>query len=332
MRAVVLVGGFGTRLRPLTLEIPKQMLPIVGKPMIEHVVEYLASHGITEVVLSLGFAPDIFQSAYPDGHCNGVPIHYAIEPEPLDTAGAIRFAANSANIQETFLVLNGDVFTDLDIQNLISFHKEVDAEATIHLTPVEDPSRYGVVPTDEEGRVLGFIEKPSREQAPTNWINAGTYVLEPSTLERIQPNKRVSVEKETFPALAAESALFAFKSENYWIDTGTPFTYLQAQMDLLKGGRRGFSNTGIDSTAVVEGKVKNSVIGANVVIEEGAQVNDSVILEGSKVQRGSVVSNSIIGFQTSIGKNATVASLSVIGHGVQVPDKAKIIESTLSKE
>ena len=157
MRAVVLVGGFGTRLRPLTLNMPKQMLPIVGKPMIEHVVENLASHGITEVVLSLGFAPDVFQSAYPEGHCNGVPIHYAIEPEPLDTAGAIRFAADSANIQETFLVLNGDVLTDLDIQDLISFHKEVDAEASIHLTTVDDPSRYGVVPTDERGQVLGSV-------------------------------------------------------------------------------------------------------------------------------------------------------------------------------
>ena len=179
MRAVVLVGGFGTRLQPLTLDTPKQMLPIVGKPMIEHVVEHLSKHGITEVVLSLGFAPDVFQATYPDSHCNGVPIHYAIEPEPLDTAGAIRFAAESANIEETFLVLNGDVLTDLDVKQLVDFHKETKGEASIHLIPVEDPSRYGVVPTDQSGRVTGFIEKPSPGESPTNWINAERMFLNP---------------------------------------------------------------------------------------------------------------------------------------------------------
>lgn len=331
MRAVVLVGGFGTRLRPLTLNMPKQMLPIVGKPMIEHVVENLASHGITEVVLSLGFAPDVFQSAYPEGHCNGVPIHYAIEPEPLDTAGAIRFAADSANIQETFLVLNGDVLTDLDIQNLISFHKEVDAEASIHLTTVDDPSRYGVVPTDETGQVLGFIEKPSAEESPTNWINAGTYILEPSVLNRITPGGRVSIEKETFPSLVSDSGLFAFQSESYWIDTGTPATYIQAQLDLLKGGVRGFTNSGVDPTAVISGVVESSVIGAGAVIEEGAQVTGSVILEGVRVERGAVISDSVIGFQSSIGQNANITSFSIIGHGVNVQQGEEITGSTLAK-
>ncbi|HIL46453.1 MAG TPA: nucleotidyltransferase family protein, partial [Acidimicrobiia bacterium] len=177
MQALVLVGGFGTRLRPLTLNTPKQMLPIVGKPMIEHVVEHLAAHGVTEVVLSLGFAPEAFQEAYPDGVCAGLPLHYAIEPEPLDTAGAVRFAALDAGIDDTFLVLNGDVLTGLDVSALVERHQGFSAQATLHLTPVDDPSRYGVVSTDADGRVLGFVEKPAPGTAPTNWINAGTYVF-----------------------------------------------------------------------------------------------------------------------------------------------------------
>ena len=331
MRAVVLVGGFGTRLQPLTLDTPKQMLPIVGKPMIEHVVEHLSKHGITEVVLSLGFAPDVFQATYPDGYCNEVPIHYAIEPEPLDTAGAIRFAAESANITETFLVLNGDVLTDLDIKKLVDFHKETKAKASIHLIPVEDPSRYGVVPTDQSGRVTGFIEKPPPGKSPTNWINAGTYVLEPSVLKQIPIGQRVSVEKETFPALAAESQLFAFKSETYWIDTGTPATYVQAQMDLLEGGVRGNSHKGVDPTSLINGEVAESVIGADVVIEKGARIERSVILKGAKIEQGAVVSNSIIGFDSHIGQNAAIRSLSVIGHRVQVPNGTELNGMTMAE-
>lgn len=328
MRAVVLVGGFGTRLQPLTLDTPKQMLPIVGKPMIEHVVEYLSGHGITEVILSLGFAPDVFQQAYPDGHCNGVKIHYAIEPEPLDTAGAIRFAADSADISETFLVLNGDVLTDLDLENLISFHKKTGAEASIHLIPVEDPSRYGVVPTDEDGRVLGFIEKPRPEESPTNWINAGTYVLEPSVLERISSGQRVSVEKEVFPALALESQLFGFKSENYWIDTGTPATYLQAQLDLISGGVREKSNSGIDPTSLLDGEATESIIGADVVVERGAQIHKSVIMKGTRIEQGAVISNSIIGFESVVAQDAFISSFSVVGHRAKVPSGTELIGTT----
>ncbi len=324
MRAVVLVGGFGTRLQPLTLGTPKQMLPIVGRPMIEHVVEYLYGHGVTEVILSLGFAPDAFQSAYPDGHCSGVPIHYAIEPEPLDTAGAVRFAAESANIDETFLVLNGDVLTDLDLKKLVSFHEETEAEASIHLIPVEDPSRYGVVPTDENGRVLGFIEKPTQGESPTNWINAGTYVLEPSILKEIELGRRVSIERELFPSLAAESKLYAFHSENYWIDTGTPITYLQAQLDLLEGGIRGSLNSGIDASAVIEGVVENSVIGAEVLVGKGAVVRESILLAGAKVNEGAFVSNSIVGFDSRIGARSEVVGLTVIGHGIAVTEDTKL--------
>ena len=185
MRAVVLVGGFGTRLRPLTEVTPKPLLPVGHRPILEHVVTTLRAGGIDDVVLSLGFRPDAFTDAYPDGTCAGVPLHYAVEPEPLDTAGAIAFAAREAGIDETFVVVNGDVLTDLDVSRLVQVHREHGAEGTIHLTPVDDPSAFGVVEPDEDGRVLRFVEKPPPGTAPTNLINAGTYVLEPSVLARI---------------------------------------------------------------------------------------------------------------------------------------------------
>ena len=222
MRAVVLVGGFGTRLRPLTEDIPKPLLPVGQRPIIEHVVRSLAAGGVTEVVLALGFRPDAFSAAYPDGTCDGVPLRYAVEPEPLDTGGAISFAAREAGIDDTFFVVNGDVLTDLDVRALLAFHREQGAEATIHLTPVEDPSSFGVAALDGEGRVLRFVEKPPRDAAPSNMINAGTYVFEPSMIDRVPVGGKVSIERVVFPAVAAESRLYALCTDDYWIDTGRP--------------------------------------------------------------------------------------------------------------
>ncbi len=319
MRAVVLVGGLGTRLRPLTTDLPKQMLPILDRPMIEHVVGHLATHGIDEVVLSLGFLPGAFLDAYPDGRCAGVPLTYAVEPEPLDTAGAIRFAAEDAGIEETFLVLNGDVLTDLAVDELILFHRASGAEATVSLTPVDDPSRYGVVPTDADGRVTGFIEKPPADEAPCNWINAGTYVLEPSVLQRIPPGRRVSVEREVFPAMADAGTLFGFRSECYWVDTGTPETYLDVQLDLMDGVR-GPARSGVDDAAEVHtgAMVRRSVIGPGAVVAEGARVCDSVVMAGSNIGEGAVVDGSLVGRDASIGSDAQVLGFSVVGHGAVV--------------
>ena len=319
MRAVVLVGGLGTRLRPLTTDLPKQMLPILDRPMIEHVVGHLATHGIDEVVLSLGFLPGAFLDAYPDGRCAGVPLTYAVEPEPLDTAGAIRFAAEDAGIEETFLVLNGDVLTDLAVDELILFHRASGAEATVSLTPVDDPSRYGVVPTDADGRVTGFVEKPPADEAPCNWINAGTYVFEPSVLQRIPPGRRVSVEREVFPAMADAGTLFGFRSECYWVDTGTPETYLDVQLDLMDGVR-GPARSGVDDAAEVHtgAMVRRSVIGPGAVVAEGARVCDSVVMAGSNIGEGAVVDGSLVGRDASIGSDAQVLGLSVVGHGAEV--------------
>lgn len=316
MRAVVLVGGFGTRLRPLTNHRPKQMLPIVNRPMIEHVVGHLANYGVDDVVLSLGYRPDAFSAAYPDGRCAGATLHYAIEPEPLDTAGAIRFAALDAGIDERFLVLNGDVLTDLDIGAFLAFHESRGAEATIALHRVDDPSRYGVVPTDGEGRVVQFVEKPPRGEAPTDLINAGTYVFEPAVVDRIPAGRRVSVERETFPALVADRSLYALDDGCYWIDTGTPCEYVQAQIDLVDGVR-GAPVEGIHRSADVsaDASVKRAVVGARAVIAAGARVEAAVLLAGAGVEADAVVDGSVIGERAVVGAGAHVTGGSVVGDG-----------------
>jgi len=319
VKAVVLVGGFGTRLRPLTLTTPKQMLPILHRPMIEHVLEHLASHGIDEAVLSMGYRPDAFVDAYPDHMCAGVRVHYAIEPEPLDTAGAIRFAARHAGIAEQFLVVNGDVLTDLDLGALRTFHAERGGEGTVALHQVDDPSAFGVVPTDAKGRVTEFVEKPPRDEAPTDLINAGTYVLEATVLDRIAEGRKVSIEREVFPAMVDDGALFAMAGDTYWIDTGTPPKYLQAQMDLLRG-LRGEPADGIHPSAViaVDARVARAVIGQGAVVETGAMVRESVVMAGARVSAGAVVERAIVGRRAVVGAGARVDDVAVLGDDAAV--------------
>lgn len=319
MRAIVLVGGFGTRLRPLTLSTPKQMLPVGNRPMIERVLEHLAQHGIDDAVLSLGYRPDAFQDAYPDGMCAGVRLHYAVEPEPRDTAGAIRFAALDAGIAERFLVVNGDVLTDLDVSELVKVHERAGAEGTIALHRVEDPSAFGVVPTEADGRVTAFIEKPPRDEAPTDLINAGTYVLETSTLDRIAADVPVNVERKTFPEMVADGTLYAHDGDTYWIDAGTPPTYLTANLDLLRGAR-GTVETGIHGSATVDGTVTEAVVGAGCSIAEGAVVERSVLLPGATVARGAIVRDSIVGPRACVGAGAVVEAGTVLGDDVVVDD------------
>jgi len=345
VRAVVLVGGEGTRLRPLTLTTPKQMLPIVEEPMIERVLAHLADHGIDDAVLSLGYRPDAFMGAYPGGTAAGVRLTYAVEPSPLDTAGAIRFAADHAGIDETFVVVNGDVLTDADLSALVDFHRQRGAEATIALTPVDDPSSFGVVPTDDGGRVTAFIEKPPRDEAPTNLINAGSYVFEASVLGRIPDGRRVSVERETFPELVRAGTLFALGSDAYWLDTGTPDAYLRAHRDLLSGRRPGVpclgaerdpgigpgvwrvgvvqvagasvsrSLFGTGASVAASAVVEDSVIGAGAVVEEGASVTGSVVLPGARIASKATVDGSIIGPGAIVGQRCVIHGISVIGAG-----------------
>ena len=320
MRAVVLVGGFGTRLRPLTLSVPKQMLPVGRVTMLERVVAALGAGGVTEVILSLGYQPDAFRDEFPSGRCAGVDLHYAVEPEPLDTAGAIRFAAESAGVDERFIAVNGDVLTDLDVAELWAAHDTFGGEATIALTPVDDPSRYGVVPIDADGRVEAFIEKPAPGTAPSHWINAGTYVLEPSVLDRIPSGQKVSIERDTFPTMVADRTMFAVHSDAYWIDAGTPAAYLQAHLDLLDGVRGAFE-VGIDPTARVDpdAKVMRSVIGAGAVVAAGSEIIDSVVMGGVRVAAGARIERSIVGARSAIGASSVLRELTVVGYDQDLP-------------
>lgn len=319
MRAVVLVGGFGTRLRPLTLDRPKQMLPILGRPMIEPVLRHLSRHGIDDVVLSMGYRPDAFTAEYPTGVCAGVQLHFAVEPEPLDTAGAIRFAALDAGIDARFVVMNADCLTDIDVSALVAFHDERGAEGTIALHKVEDPSAFGVVPTDAQGRVEAFVEKPPRDEAPTDLINAGIYVLEPSVLDRIAPDRRVSIEREVFPAMVESGTLYATADDAYWIDAGTPALYIRAQLDLLDG-LRGERVDGVDPGADIDpaAEVQRSVVGAGCTIAAGAVVRDSVLLPGSTVGEGAVVERTVLAFGATV-EHGTALTDCVIGDGETVP-------------
>lgn len=353
MRAVLLVGGEGTRLRPLTLSVPKQMLPVAGEPMLERVLGQLARHGVDEAVLSLGYLPDAFTRAYPDGIAAGVRLSYAVEPSPLDTAGAIRFAAEHAGIAETFFVVNGDVLTDLDFGALLAFHIRSRAEGSIALHPVEDPSAFGVVPTDGEGRVTAFVEKPPPGEAPTNLINAGAYVLEPSVLGRITGGRRVSIEREVFPAMVADRSLYAVADDAYWLDTGTPAAYLQAQFDILDGkrqaqssavpgGRRVAPGVWLQGSPTVEGTlgapalvgdgahvapeatVARAVLGPGSVVGAGAVVDDSVVMAGAKVAPEAVIRGSIVGAGAVVGERSEVVGGTVVGFDAVVAPGSKL--------
>ncbi len=345
--AIVLLGGAGTRLRPLTLAVPKQALPIVEVPMIERVLDHLAAHGVTDAILSLGYLHDAFVSLFPSGSYGGVTVTYAIEPEPLDTGGAIRFAAMWGGVDERFLVVNGDILTDLDITAMLAFHASREsAVATIATSRVADSSAFGLVLTDApDGCVTAFLEKPAAAQAGPGDVNAGTYVFEPEVIGRIAGGRRVSVEREVFPGLVADRRIYAYSSPAYWTDTGTPGQYLQAQLDIVSGRRPGSPSPGAvqdDSgvwtigDVVVDGTVEppallasgavvaagaavaSSILGAGAVVDAGAHVVRSILLSGSTVGPGATVTNSIVGPGAVIGEGAVVTGHSVIGGGVKI--------------
>jgi mannose-1-phosphate guanylyltransferase len=315
--AVVLVGGFGTRLRPLTLDTPKHLLPVGDRPLLEWVVGRLAKQGISRVVLSLGYRPDAFVDAYPDGRCADTDLAYAVEPDPLGTAGAVRFAAETIGIDDTFVVLNGDVLTDFDVRRLLDHHRRLGAAASIALQAVDDPSAFGVVELDEAGLVRRFVEKPSAGTAPSNLISAGTYVLEPAALSLIPAGQAVSIEREVFPVLAADGRLAGLADDGYWLDTGTPALLLTANLDVLDG-RRGPIGETLRGDVDAGADVRRSVVSPGCRVAAGATVTDSVLLGGVSVCRGAVVSRSLIGPGVVIEPGAQVLDLSVIGRGERI--------------
>ena len=328
MKAVVLVGGLGTRLRPLTLRTPKQMLPVAGRPLIERVLAHLGAHGVDEVVLSLGYKPDAFRQAYPDATCAGVRLVYAVEDEPLDTAGAIRFAAVEGGVDERFLVVNGDVITDLDVSALVAAHHRAhEAEgalATIQLAPVDDPSAYGVVTLDQDGRVQAFVEKPAPGEAASNLVSVGYYVFEPDVLARIPGEGRVNIERETFPALVADGLLWGHEDAPRWTDVGTPERFLEVSLDLVERGVDGAVAVSDSAMVATSATVTRSILGPGCRVGRNARINGSVLFARAVVGNGATVTDSIVGASAVVGAAATVVGRSVLGNGVEVDGGASL--------
>jgi mannose-1-phosphate guanylyltransferase len=305
------------------------MLPVAGQPMIERVVAHLGAHGVEEVVLSLGYRPDAFTNAYPDGTCAGVRLVYAVEPDPLDTAGAVAFAAREAGIDERFIVVNGDVLTDLDVTALVTAHQrahdDAGAEATIALVSVNDPSSFGVVTTDSEGRVLAFVEKPPKGEAASAEINAGFYVFEPEVLARIPEGGRVNMERETFPAMVGDGVLWSRTEPAWWVDVGTCERYLQVSLELLD--RLPGEPVSISDDAVVASTaaVTRSAIGRGARVGRNARVENSVVLARAVIGNGAVVRDSVVGASVVVGDAAVVRDLSVLGNETEVEPGAELV-------
>jgi len=326
MQAIVLVGGEGTRLRPLTEEVPKPALTLVDRPFLAYMIEWLAGHGVNEVVLACGFLPDVLREALGDGERAGARIRYVAEPEPRGTAGAIRFAADRLgdDLDDRFLALNGDSLTDLDLTALLRAHEERGARATLGLHPVEDSSAFGLVRSGEKGEVLEFLEKTG-ERAPGE-VNAGMYVLERSVLDLVPPGEKVSIERDVFPRIAGDG-LHGLRLDGYWMDIGTPERYLQASWDILEGrvrtrvkptapGLLVAPQAQVDEGATIGPRV---VLGPGCRVAAGAEVRESVLLDGCTVGEGAGVSGSILSPQVEVAPGATLEG-AVVGRNERVPD------------
>jgi mannose-1-phosphate guanylyltransferase len=342
MQAVVLVGGQGTRLRPVTYDIPKALVPLRNRPFMGYMLDFLRNGGLNGAVLSLGYLPDPIQS-YLCGKqdLEGFSVDYAVEDRALGTAGGIKNAQEYLD-GDTFVVVNGDVLTGMELATAIEIHKSTDALATITLTSVEDPTAYGLVEVDHEMLVHRFIEKPAADEVTTNLVNAGVYVLEPEVLDMIPAGREVSIEREIFPELQDSGRLRAHITSSYWRDIGTPRSYLAASHDVLSGAvgaGEGFEYLDVHPSvelgknvrllppvSIDEGcRISNlatiggrSSLGSGCVVGDGAVVEGSILLDGAEVEAGAVVRGSIIGPRARVGNNAIVRGLSVLGAGCVV--------------
>lgn len=342
MHALILAGGKGTRLRPLTVYTPKPIVPLVNRPFLLYQLDILSRAGVKDVTLSLSYQPNKIEDLLGDGSEFGVNLSFVTEPAPLGTAGAYKFA--SGDSKETTIVLNGDILTDVDLGALISKHRESNAIATIALARVPDPSNYGLVATDEAGNVSKFIEKPKEitgETKGVNSINAGIYILEPPVLSMIAPGENASFEYDVFPALLEKNLPFNahILETEYWRDIGTPENYLAAHLDILSGkldigeieipDQIETSPTAfIDSSSVLgEGcivkpnaRIARSVLGPGVHVEEKAVIEDSVIWPHCRISTFAEVRGSIVGRGCHVGRNSHLRNGSVIGDKAVIPD------------
>ena len=323
--AVVLVGGQGTRLRPLTDTTRKDMLPLVDRPLLAYTFEHLGRFGVDRAIVSCGYLPDQIRSTFDDGY-GDLSLEYAVEPEPLGTGGGIAFAARG--LEGSFFALNGDSLREADLSELVHFHRSTGAKATILLTPVADPSRYGLVRVAGDGRVESFLEKPRPEEIDTDLINAGLYVLEPEVLELVPEGRAVSIEREVFPRLAQEGAVYGVALAGYWLDVGTPESYLQAHRDVLErsfptevGNALGPDFTLVDPTAEVHPDarlVPPVYVGPHAVVEAGARAGSLAVLgEGSRLAEGSVVENAVVGARSRIAAGSVVVG-SIVGEDAEL--------------
>jgi mannose-1-phosphate guanylyltransferase len=342
LQALILAGGEGTRLRPLTETIPKPVIPLVGRPFISFMIDWLRGHGVDDVVLACGFMADDVRAVLGDGGVLEVRLRYIEEPKPLGTGGALKFAEEL--LDERFLMLNGDVLTDIDLTAVIEQHARTHATATLALYPVEDPSAYGLVRLNDDRSVSEFIEKPSPEQIDTNLINAGAYVLERRVLDSMPPaGTNVSIERDVFPTLVGDG-LYGYAASGYWLDIGTPDRYLQATFDILDGSVRteigselAAAGGVLSDGAAVDGEViapaligrdatvaagatvgPYAVIGARTSVAEGATVSRGVVLSDALVGEASTVTGSIVGPDVQIGRGCTVSDEAVVGAGAKI--------------
>jgi mannose-1-phosphate guanylyltransferase len=307
MKAVVLVGGEGTRLRPLTETVPKPLLPFMNRPFLHHLLDHLARHGVEEAVLSSSYLESEF-SSFLEERAGPPRVVWVTEPQPLGTCGAVAGARHL--LDGTFLVVNGDVLTDLDLSALVASHHERGALATIALAPVDDARPYGLVDREADGRVVAFREKPPDPVPGT--INAGTYVLEPSALDGVPEGVAVSIERETFPELiAAGEPVYSFVWPGYWRDLGTPQAYLQAHLDALDGliGGALYERPLLGEGALVHADAlvgPLAVLGTGARVDAGARVERSVLHRGARVGAGAVVEDSILGPESEVGPGVNV--------------------------
>ncbi len=351
MRAILLAGDKGTRLRPLTLNTPKPIVPIFDRPFLQYQIDLLRQvPEIDEIVLSLNYQPRRIEEVFGDGSETGVHLRYVVEPSPLGTGGGIRFAAGDRR-DEPIVVFNGDVFTSVDVAAVIALHRERRAKATIVLTPVENPSAYGLVETDANGNVLRFLEKPTPDQIHTDTINAGIYVLEPDTLDRIPRDTAFSIERGYFPSLVADRQTFvAYVYRGYWLDIGTPEKYRQAHRDIMDGrfkappfasqpggavihedariedGARIESPCFIDAGAVVKKGARigpYSVIGRHCHIGEDADIEDAILWPNTWVDTEARLRGTVAGRHCHFGRNVVIDGNAMFGDKSVVTDHSR---------
>ena len=304
--AILLVGGFGTRLMPLTKNTPKPMLTVAGIPVTEHQIAMAKSAGITEIVLATSYLSEVFTPYFGDGSKWGIKIKYAVEKEPLGTGGAIRNAAQLLDTHESVVVLNGDVLSSHNLTEQILQHESHDADVTLHLTQVEDARAFGCVPTDSDGRVTAFLEK--MENPVTNQINAGCYVFNPRVISAIPLDTVVSVERQTFPQLVASGAkVFGYVESAYWLDIGTPRALLKASIDIVKrsGDFLAMPGARIDPTAVITG---GSCIGVNSIVGAGAVLDGSIVEAGCVIGSNSRITDSFVADGAKVGNDVKITS------------------------